>query len=796
MGLNSTLKDIGFEDLTSTLECLGIESIEDLCMIRDSILIDGTFVNTDLENYDYNRICLCYDVLRTKGFILEDTNAQKLVILISSVGIPHAMTIVKLLMIYRGESRRSIFTDAYSAFIDSAFIDFLNKQNIHLNAVNKEKLYRISAQLPPPPPSTSMKRIQDKVHGLMEMDQWLMKEWVDSPVVQRLRNLKQLGACLYVYPNSTHSRFEHSLGVSYLAGKYFDRLCVDMELGTYDHDVKQWRTAAQIAGLLHDLGHGPFSHTFETIVNTQRDKKGQPHWHHEEMSLQLIEHMFATMPLDKYKPLKPYIIEMIDGKRASQTVGRLKDLPRAALDIVSNKKTGLDVDRFDYLMRDSFAIDQLPSFDVSRIFSFSRVLNDEICYDVKEAFEVHRVYERRHRLFKQMYTHRKVRAVEFMICDALIEIDSILNITECVEDAESYLNLNDSCFDAIPISLSSSANSKFKSPLQRAFEDSDESMKSLQRAVNLKKRIVANRDTYKFTTETSANLPVFDIRSSELNQHSSTPLSVVTYVNNTSPTKQTNADILRQADQYKRINKLKKKFPGNSLANVICTLDSSLSPDDICVDFNCVSLGTETEEPLGNVKFFQNNTVIESYDWTQAGLLPWATKTLSLRFFSRDASKTVALNKAARCFFQKNGLLVGAVDFSRQQLKPHLTTPPLTRRISCSLQNKSSFGGSGHPLFEKESISHKIDLNISSRSLYKRGKNIAATCPGDLVHSDVSNISPAPSPVSHSLPLDWSASQLKEAGHRLSSSNSDSTVIAVDNEEDSIDGPTKRGRYA
>ena len=131
-----------------------------------------------------------------------------------------------------------------------------------------------------------MKSIKIPVHGLVEIPELCMKI-IDTPEFQRLRFLKQCGFVDYVYPVATHTRLEHSIGTCYLAGLLAKRLQeVHPEHKITSSDILQ----VQVCALVHDLGHGPFSHSFERFIEKINSKKKiQIHFNHEEMSKELFK---------------------------------------------------------------------------------------------------------------------------------------------------------------------------------------------------------------------------------------------------------------------------------------------------------------------------------------------------------------------------------------------------------------------------------------------------------------------------------------------------------------------------
>ncbi|XP_046543685.1 deoxynucleoside triphosphate triphosphohydrolase SAMHD1-like [Haliotis rubra] len=128
------------------------------------------------------------------------------------------------------------------------------------------------------------KIFKDPIHGTIRVS-GLCLMIIDTPQFQRLRYLKQLGGGYFVYPGATHNRFEHSIGTYYLAGK-FARILREKQPEQFEEDDIK---CIEIAGLCHDLGHGPFSHVFDKrfIPRVKPDSK----WKHEDASVKMLDHL-------------------------------------------------------------------------------------------------------------------------------------------------------------------------------------------------------------------------------------------------------------------------------------------------------------------------------------------------------------------------------------------------------------------------------------------------------------------------------------------------------------------------
>ena len=329
----------------------------------------------------------------------------------------------------------------------------------------------------------SEKIFNDPIHGHIELHPLLVKI-IDTPQFQRLRNIKQLGVSYFVYPGASHNRFEHCIGTCYLAGKLTRHLQEIHPEKIDDRDV----LCVEIAGLCHDLGHGPFSHMFDVKFLPKANPNTS--WTHEQGSCDMFSYLVEDNKLEdefkKYNLKIPndiiFIKEMINGpldhdqnlSQSNQQVwpyrGR-KQNKSFLYEIVSNDRNKVDVDKWDYFARDCYHLGIRNSFDHNRFMKFLKVLTVEgefpqICARDKECINLYEMFHTRSVLHKRAYQHRVSTAIETMVCDALLLADKhiefagknskMLKISETVKDPVAYSKLSDHIFYQILYSTNSS----------------------------------------------------------------------------------------------------------------------------------------------------------------------------------------------------------------------------------------------------------------------------------------------------------------------------------------------------
>ena len=215
---------------------------------------------------------------------------------------------------------------------------------------------------------------------------------IDTAEFQRLRRIKQLGLGLFTYQGAEHSRFTHSLGALHLMTRILNQLSDETEIAPED------RAAARAAALLHDVGHGPFSHATEKVLGV----------HHEQMTM-----LAVTAPETALnETLKSFSAEMPQ-RVASIIDGTFK--PMALAQLVSSQ---LDVDRMDYLLRDSLMTGaKYGYYDLEWIINALRIDQeaDLIYVTARGVHAVEEYLQARYYMFRQVYFHRTLRSAEAVL---------------------------------------------------------------------------------------------------------------------------------------------------------------------------------------------------------------------------------------------------------------------------------------------------------------------------------------------------------------------------------------------
>ena len=252
------------------------------------------------------------------------------------------------------------------------------------------------------------KIINDPVYGFITIDDELINQVIAHPYYQRLRRIYQMAMAHLVYPGAVHTRLHHSLGAYHLMR------CALQELTSKGIDISpEEQQAAKIAILLHDIGHGPFSHALEQVL-----AEG---FHHEELSLMMIKELN----------------KQFNGKLQMALEIFTDQYPKKFLhQLVSGQ---LDVDRMDYLSRDSFftGVNE-GSIAYDRILKMLTVHNGELMVEEKGIYSIEKFLVARRLMYWQVYLHKTVLSAEQMLI-RIIKRAKLIK-AQCQEPLNSFIN--------------------------------------------------------------------------------------------------------------------------------------------------------------------------------------------------------------------------------------------------------------------------------------------------------------------------------------------------------------------
>ena len=233
------------------------------------------------------------------------------------------------------------------------------------------------------------KIINDPVFGFIKIPRGLLLDIVDHPLMQRLTRIKQLGMANVVYPAAQHTRFQHSIGAFHLMSEAIFNL---QQKGVFIFDAEA--EAVEAAILMHDIGHGPFSHVLENTLI-----KGISH---EEISLMMMEKINEEMKGELGRA-----IEIFKGNYPKQFLHQL----------ISSQ---LDMDRLDYLRRDSFFTGVTEgNIGSARIIKMLDVVDDRLVVNSKGIYSIENYLTSRRLMYWQVYLHKTTVAYEKMLVNLL-----------------------------------------------------------------------------------------------------------------------------------------------------------------------------------------------------------------------------------------------------------------------------------------------------------------------------------------------------------------------------------------
>ncbi|MDH5602454.1 MAG: HD domain-containing protein [Cyclobacteriaceae bacterium] len=254
-----------------------------------------------------------------------------------------------------------------------------------------------------------LKVFNDPVYGFVQIKSPLALKIIEHPYFQRMRRIKQLGLGDLVYPGANHTRFQHALGAMHLAG-----LALDM-LKNKGHEISDEEyEATQLALLLHDIGHGPFSHTLENSLLQEV--------HHESVSYQIMLY-FNTL----FGGALDLCLKIFRNSYHRMFFNQLVN-------------SQLDMDRLDYLKRDSY-FTGVPEGHINsdRIIQLLNIKDDRLVVEDKGIYTLENFLNARRLMYWQVYLHKTSLSAEQLLNNIIKRAKDLLNGNEILQGTESLL---------------------------------------------------------------------------------------------------------------------------------------------------------------------------------------------------------------------------------------------------------------------------------------------------------------------------------------------------------------------
>lgn len=271
-------------------------------------------------------------------------------------------------------------------------------------------------------PLNKLKIFNDPIYGFITIPNGLIFNLIEHPYFQRLRRITQMGLSYMVYPGAHHTRFHHALGSMHLMQKAIDTLR-SKEVAISDDES----TALLVAILLHDIGHGPFSHTLEHSIANNLS--------HEQISLKFMQHLNA-----EFNGSLTLAVQIFKGDYHRKFMCQL----------ISSQ---LDMDRADYLKRDSFYTGVAEgNINSERLISMLNVVDDQLVIEEKGIYSVEKFLLARRLMYWQVYLHKTSLVAEHLLMSILkrakwlhlqgVEISASIALQFFIENEVSLKDFN------------------------------------------------------------------------------------------------------------------------------------------------------------------------------------------------------------------------------------------------------------------------------------------------------------------------------------------------------------------
>ena len=233
------------------------------------------------------------------------------------------------------------------------------------------------------------KIFNDPIYGFITVPNDLIFDLIEHPYFQRLRRIKQLGLTHLVYPGALHTRFHHAMGAMHLMSR-----AIEVLRSKGQKITEKEALGAQIAILLHDIGHGPFSHSLEYSIVKNVTHEDISAFFMDKLNLEFNGQLSTALKIFRNEYPKKFLFQLVSSQ--------------------------LDVDRLDYLKRDSFYTGVSEGvISTDRIISMLNVKNDELCIEAKGIYSVEKFIIARRLMYWQVYLHKTVQSAEKVIANIL-----------------------------------------------------------------------------------------------------------------------------------------------------------------------------------------------------------------------------------------------------------------------------------------------------------------------------------------------------------------------------------------